>query len=114
MSRVSDEMSMFALAESLRSVVRREAVRCGSVPIARKALAHRYRVALGTLERAERGRSKRVDQRLVDLVIKEVTDEWKRLEHELMILKQMGSDPRLSRLPEIETQLAALRQMLAL
>jgi len=106
------EMSALALQESVRAVVRREAMRCGSVDLARASIARRHRVSAGSLESAERGRTKRINQRIVDIVIEEITNEWKRLEHEATILKAMGTDPRLPLLPKIEEQLSILRDMM--
>lgn len=104
--------SALALQESVRAVVRREALRCGSVDAARLALARRHRVPAGTFESAERGRIKRINQRLVDIVIEEITNEWKRLEHEAMVLQQLGTDRRLPMLPKIMEQLEVLREMM--
>lgn len=86
-------MSASALSECVKGVVRREAVRAGSVPHARAALARRHRLSPGTLENAERGRAKRIDHRLVMAVISEIQSEWARLEHEIQILRQMGATP---------------------
>lgn len=105
-------MSASALRQCLRSVVRREAVRAGSVPHARAAIARRYKLAPGTLENAERGRAKRIDHRLVMAIISEIQAEWLRLEHEIQMLRQMGATPL--ELIEAQQHLRDAKQLLAL
>lgn len=109
-----DEFAMTALALSacVRSVVRREAARAGSIPFARAAIARRYKLSPGTIENAERGRSKRMDHRLVVAIIQELQAECARMNHEIQLLQQMGAHPE-----EIARAIAHLRdakQLLAL
>lgn len=108
-SGVNDEMS--ALRSCVQEVVRRQAVRSGSVPNARKALAHRHKLAPGTWERAANGTHKRTDLALVRAVIAELQGELVRLEHDLQMLRQMGAEP--ASLVEAQTHLAAVRGLLS-
>lgn len=113
---VPNESSMsnaIALAQSLE---RRERSRVDSVPAARRSLADKLRVGVGTFENIVRGRVKTVDaairDRLQALLVRELEGEIVRLTHELEIARQGGARLDSEQICEVETHLAAARAAL--
>lgn len=89
---VPEMRSAFSLAKSLE---RRERARVGSVDRARRVLADRLRIGVGTFENLVRERVKTVDARIRDrlqaLLVKELEAEILRLNHELEMARQIGT-----------------------
>lgn len=103
----------FAIAQSLE---RRERSRVSSKAIARKSIAAKLRVGVGTFENLVRGRVKRIDaairDRLYALLIFELQAEIARLTHELEIARQGGARLDSEQVGEIETHLERVRALL--
>jgi len=99
-----------------RSLERTERNRLGSVPQARRALARKLRVSVGTVENLIRDRVKRVDaairDRLQALVIRELEQEIARLQHELEMARQGGDHPASQHIGAIETHLAQAKALM--
>ena len=83
---------------------------------ARERIAGRLGVAPGTLENIRRLRTKIVPNWLMNKVRLELVavlqSEIRRLEHEIHLARQIGSDHRDSSLHEAEAQLTAARKIL--
>lgn len=98
---------------------RRERERSG-LPLhqARPVVARKLGIAPGTLENLRRGRIKDPRQSLFDRlrtgVIRELEAEMRRLETEIHVLRQIGSDPRDDEITAAETDLASIRAALGL
>lgn len=107
-SLVGDEMS--ALRKCVQELVRREAVRVGSVPRARASLAYRHRMTPGAWENASKGRNKRVDSRLLQALMAETQKEVTAMLHRIQMLRQMGAE--MGEIIEAQSQLVEIRKML--
>lgn len=107
------EMSAVAVAQILE---RRERQRVSSKSIARRTLANKLRVGIGTVENLVRGRVKRVDEKIRDrlqaLLVRELEQEITRLTHELEIARQSGVPLDSQQISEVETYLAKARATL--
>lgn len=95
---------------------KREMARSGvRLPQARAAVARRLNVSPGTMEGIRRGRGKGMRAWLVDRIqaafIREIESEISRLTHVLEIARQTGMDARSSEVGSVETELAALREL---
>ena len=94
----------------------RERSRVGNRQVARRSLAHKLRVGIGTIEHLVRGRVKRVDaavrDRLQALLVSELEQEIARLTHELEIARQCGAHLASDEISEVETHLVAARAIL--
>jgi len=102
-----------SLARRLES---RERFRTGNREIARRSLAVKLRVGVGTIENLVRGRVKRIDATIRDklqaLLVKELEQEIARLWHELDIARQGGAHLASEQISEIETHLSQAKQVL--
>jgi hypothetical protein len=105
--------SVFALAQTLE---RREKAKVGSVGEARRSLASKLQIGIGTFENLVRERVKACDGRIRDrlqaLLVSELEAEIKRLTHELEIARQSGAPLNSDEVGEIETHLAKARALL--
>lgn len=114
MTAVSDVLTVNRFAKTLEDV---EARRLG-IPAsdARGRIANRLGVSPGTLENIRRLRTKIVPNWLMNKVRLELVSvlqlEIQRLEHEINIARQTGSDHRDDALCMAETQLAKAREAL--
>lgn len=113
-TELSEDMSCpYALAQTLE---RRERARVGSVDRARRALADRLRIGVGTLEGLVRKRVKIVDVKIRDrlqaLLVRELESEITRLSHELELARQGGAHLASIHISEIETHLAKATALL--
>ena len=108
-----DMSNAISLAQTLE---RRERTRLGCRDVARRSLASKLRIGVGSFENLVRGRVKRVDatirDRLQALVIKELELEILRLQHELAIATQSSSRPDDDEIFEVETHLTQARTAL--
>jgi len=109
-----DAMSTaFTIAQTLE---RRERVRVGSVGHARRSLASKLRIGVGTFENLVRARVKSVDtvirDRLHALLIRELETEIERLSHELAMARQSGAHLASEQVGEIEAHLAKAHAIL--
>lgn len=100
-----------------RAIERSEAKRLGvSTKQARKTVARKLRTSPGTLENIRRLRTKLLPSWLRDRIRSEfisvLQSEIQRLEHEILIARQIGADAREDVLREAETQLASAREIL--
>ena len=113
MNAISDVATVNRLA---RVIEDQEARRLG-IPItsARSRVANRIGVAPGTLENLRRLRTKIVPSWMMNRIRAEfiavLQSEIQRLEHEIQIARQTGTDHRDDLLASAETQLAAARQV---
>ena len=94
-----------------------EALRSGvAVLQARQTIARRTGIAPGTLETLRAGRLKTVAvhifRRLHSAVVAEMEAEIGRLEHELVLVRQAGLDPRSDEVLEVEAHLSRARAAL--
>lgn len=110
-----DEMSnAFAIAQNLE---RRERARVGSTERARRSLAARLRIGVGTFENLVRERVKTVDARIRDrlqaLLVHELEQEIQRLTHELEMARQSGAHPACQHVGEIEAHLQKIHSLMA-
>ncbi len=114
-SRIN-EPDMDCAISLARNLERRERSRLSGVPTARRSLARKLRVGVGTVENLVRGRVKRVDAALRDrlraLLVTELESEIARLSHELEIARQAGAHPSSDEVAEAETYLARARAIL--
>jgi hypothetical protein len=105
--------SAFTIAQTLE---RREKARVGSVGNARRSLANKLRIGVGTFENLVRERVKSVDaairDRLHALLIRELESEIERLTHELAKARQTGSHLASVEVGEIEAHLAKAHALL--
>ena len=103
-----------SLARRLES---RERHRTGNQQVARRSLAMKLRVGVGTIENLVRGRVKRIDATIRDklqaLLVKELEQEIARLWHELDIARQGGAHLASEQISEIETHLSQARAVLS-
>ena len=114
-------MSTAAYVDGVRDHVKAlevRAVRAGlSASDARRRVADRLGCAPGTVESIVKGRKKHVDGVLKDrahaLLVTEIEKEIKALEHELEILRRVGSEPDHLEIEEIESCLEKARSLLA-
>jgi hypothetical protein len=114
MNAMSDITTMNRLSKSLEDA---EAHRLGINPRdARKRIAGRIGITPTTLENLRRMRTKIVPNWLMNRVREELISvlqsEIQRLEHEVNLAKQIGSDYRDDLLSEAQTSLASARQIL--
>lgn len=114
MNAMSDVAMMNQLSKSLEKV---EAHRLGiNEKDARQRIAKRIGTTPTTLENLRRMRTKIVPNWLMNRVRQELISvlqsEIQRLEHEVSIAKQIGSDHRDDLLAEAETSLASAREIL--
>lgn len=100
-----------------QNLERRERYRVSSKADARRSLAAKLRVGIGTVENLVRGRVKRVDasirDRLQALLVRELESEIARLTHELHLARQGGEHLASEQVGEIETHLQKARALLA-
>jgi hypothetical protein len=108
-----DMSCAISLAQTLE---RRERSRLLSVPEARRSIARKLRIGVGTFENLVRGRVKRVDaairDRLQALLVRELEDELARLSHELEMARQGGVHPASEHISAIETHLSQARALM--
>jgi hypothetical protein len=114
MNAMSDIETVNRFARRLEDV---EAKRLGvRIVHARAVVASKLGISPGTLENWRRMRTKVVPNWLMNKVrtelISVLQSEIQRLEHEIHISRQIGSDYRDDDLASAETQLAAARQIL--
>jgi hypothetical protein len=87
-----------------------------SAPAARRSLARKLRLGIGTLENLVRGRVKRVDaairDRLQALLVRELESELTRLTHELEMARQGGVHPASQHISAIEAHLEQARALM--
>ena len=106
-TNASVPMNAITIAQTLE---RKERQRGNSIEIARRTLAARLKVGVGTLENLVRGRVKRVDaairDRLQALLVREYEQEIARLQHELEILRQCGAALNSDQVCEVEAHRA--------
>ena len=99
-----------------RTLERMERGRLQSAALARRSIASRLKVGVGTFENILRERVKSVDAALRDklqaLLIHELENEIDRLTHELEIARQTGLRLDSHAFTEVETHLAAARAIL--
>lgn len=102
-----------------RRLEEREAVRSGApLSVVRPVVARRIGISPGTLENLRRGRLKDVRKGVFDSlragVIQELEAEMRRCEHELAVLRQIGTDPRSDEISSVEASLASAREALGI
>lgn len=115
MNAMSDVSTVNRFARRLEDA---EARRLGIKTVeARYRIAGRIGVSPGTLENIRRLRTKIVPNWLMSRIRAELISvlqtEMRRLEHEIQLARQIGSDHRDDALASAETQLAAAREILA-
>lgn len=90
----------------------------GSIELARVQIARETRISAGTLENLRRGRIKQVAAWVRDslqaAVVRQLEQEVRALEHEIMLLRQTGVDPRSPQVSEAEAYLARARAALGI
>ena len=96
----------------------RERARSGHpLALARKVIARRLKIAPGTLENLRRGRSKGVRAWIYEALraemIRELTQEQKRLAHELDMVRQSGGGAGSGTVTEIEKHLGAIKALVS-
>lgn len=105
--------SAFTIAQTLE---RREKARVGSVGHARRSLANKLRIGVGTFENLVRERVKSVDaairDRLHALLIRELESEIERLSHELAMARQSGVRLDSGEVGQIEAHLSKAHALL--
>jgi hypothetical protein len=118
--RFEDEMSVIEsnARYMARALEERESRRTGlPIPAARKSIARRLNVSPGSLENIARQRLKGVRawlyEKIRDEFLRDVEGEIGRLQHELDIARLGHIDLGADQAREIETHLAALRDMAA-
>jgi len=83
---------------------------------ARRSIARRLRVGFGTFNNIVRDRVKRIDERIRDrlhvLLVHELEAEIARLSHDLETVRRSGGALGSDEVREIETHLAAVRQLM--
>lgn len=103
-----------AVAKDLQ---RRERLRVSSIEIARRRLAGKLRIGVGTFENLVRGRVKRIDaavrDRLQALLVHELEQEMARLTHELEMARQGGAHPASQHMGAITAHLEQARALLS-
>jgi len=114
MNAATDVATLNRFAKALENV---EAKRIGSsLPTARARIAGRLGVSPGTLENIRRLRTKIVPNWLMNKVRSELISvlqlEIRRLEHEVHLARQTGSNHRDGDLASAETSLATAREIL--
>ncbi len=101
-------------AETLERI---ETSRGSTVNQARRRIANKVRVGIGTFENIVRDRVKRVDERIRErlyaLLVRELESEIGRLTHELEMVRQCGDDIGAEHVRQIETHLAAAKNLLS-
>lgn len=111
--QASEMSTATAIAQSLE---RKERQHVPNKSMARRRLAGKLRIGIGTLENIVRGRVKKIDaeikRRLDDLLIRELEAEINRLNHELEMAVQVGAHPCSEHISEIEAHLAEARRLL--
>jgi hypothetical protein len=104
----------FAIAHRLEVIERQRAPTLG---IARRRLADKLRIGLGSLENIVRQRVKRIDaevkRRLDELLVRELNAEIFRLQNELEMARQSGEHPINGHVTEVETLLMRARALLS-
>jgi hypothetical protein len=99
-----------------QSLIRLERSRGSKEEPARRDIARRLRVGVGTFSNIVKDRVKRVDSRIRDrihaLLIRELESEIKRLTHELEIVRRSGVSLGSDQVREIEAHLAAVRSLI--
>lgn len=113
-NRQDESMSnAFAVAQSLE---RRERARVSSKVLARRSLAAKLKIGIGTFENLVRGRVKRIDatirDRLHALLVQELEAEITRLTHELENAQRYGARLDSEQVGEIEAHLQKVRALL--
>lgn len=114
MNAATDVATLNRFARALENA---EAKRIGaSLPMARSRIASRLGVSPGTLENIRRLRTKIVPNWLMNKVRSELISvlqlEIRRLEHEVHLARQTGSNHRDGDLASAETSLATAREIL--
>lgn len=114
MNAATDVATLNRFARALENA---EAKRIGaSLPVARSRIASRLGVSPGTLENIRRLRTKIVPNWLMNKVRSELISvlqlEIRRLEHEVHLARQTGSNHRDGDLASAETSLATAREIL--
>jgi serine phosphatase RsbU (regulator of sigma subunit) len=121
MSKVIPEIgtsvqSMSNAASVAQALERRERQRVSTVLQARRRIADKLRVGVGTFENIVRRRVKRIDaavhDRLQALLVQELEQELARLSHELEIARQSGARLDSQQVSEIETHFEKVRALL--
>jgi hypothetical protein len=114
---MSNAMAETTEAKNLANVlVNQEARRTGDRVRARNNVARALGTSPGTIENLQRNRLKRVAGWLRDAlrarVIRELEAEIVRLQHEVAILHQIGSDPRGDEMAAVRADLSAVLEVL--
>ena len=101
-----------------RTIERRQSVKSGTIENARAALARVIGCTKATLERLAGDRLKTTPARLMDRLkgayIDQLTNEIRELTHELEMARQIGADPRVGEIAQIEADLAKLKQLMGI
>lgn len=99
-----------------RWLERREADRTGSIEFARASIARESGITLSSWRNLVRGRLKRIDvwmrDRLQALVIRELEQEIRRLNHELETAKRCGAHLASEHISAIEAHLSAAQAII--
>ena len=115
-SRTSEPKMTCAISLA-QTLERKERARGLSATEARRSVANKVRIGVGTLENLIRGRVKRVDaairDRLQALLVRELEGELARLSHELEMARQGGTHPASQHISAIETHLAEARALMS-
>lgn len=114
---MSNALAECCEAQNLANVlVSQEARRTGDRIRARKNVARALGTSPGTIENLQRSRLKNVAGWLRDAlrarVIRELESEIARLQHELAILHQTGSDPRGNEMAAVRADMSAVLEVL--
>jgi hypothetical protein len=106
-------MSSIAIARNLEQ---RERQRAGTKEAARRSLADKLKIGVGTLENIIRARVKSVDERIRDrlqaLLVSELEAEIGRLQHELEMARKGAFVLGAEHIGQVEAHLAQARSLL--
>jgi len=101
-----------------RTIERRQSVKSGTIENARAALARVIGCSKATLERLAGDRLKTIPARLMDrlkgVYIEQLNKEIQELTHEREVARQIGMDPRLGEIAQIEADLAKLKELMGI
>lgn len=99
----------------VREFERQDAPKFGGQQPARRALARKLGVSPGTLKSAREGRLKRICVESFAALKREemrrLNDAIKRSEHELLVARQIGMDPRSDEFVALEAAVEAARKV---
>ena len=114
---MSNALAETAEAKTMANVlIAREFRRTHDRPQARLNVARALGVAPGTIENIQRGRLKRISGWLRDAlrarVVRELEAEVVRLQHEIDVYRQIGTDPRSSEMASAMADHSALLSIL--